>query len=50
MPAFSQAEFSSFTPHVAYLGGIQRIHLGPPTWRQVDEAEVEALIGPIEAE
>jgi len=50
MPVFSQAEFSSFTPRVEYLGGIKRIRIGPPTWRHVDESEVEALIGPIEAE
>jgi len=48
--AFSHAEFISFTPCVEYLGGIKRIRIGQPTWRHVDETEVEALIGPIEAE
>lgn len=48
--AFSQAEFSSFTPRVEYLGGIKRIRIGRPTWRHVDESAVEALIGPIAAE
>ena len=47
MPAFSQAEFSSFTPRVEYLGTIQRIRIGQPTWRHLEEAEVEALIGPL---
>ena len=46
LPAFSQAEFSSFTPRVEYLGGIKRIRIGSPTWRHMDEADVEELIGP----
>ena len=49
IPAFSQAEFSSFTPRVEYLGGIKRIRIGQPSWRHVDEVEIEAaLIGPLE--
>ena len=48
MPAFSQAEFSSFTPRVEHLGDDQRIRIGQPTWRHLDEAEVEALIGPLD--
>ena len=45
LPAFSRAEFSSFTPRVEYLGAIKRIRIGQPTWRHIDETEVEALIG-----
>ena len=45
LPDFSRAEFSSFTPRVERLGGIIRIRIGQPTWRHLDEAEVEALIG-----
>ena len=45
MPAFSQAEFSSYTPRVEYLGTIKRIHIGQPTWHHLEETEVEALIG-----
>ena len=48
MPAFSQAEFSSYTPRVEYLGTIKRIRIGQPTWRHLEEAEVEALIGPFD--
>ena len=46
LPAFSQALFSSYTPRVEYLGTIKRIRIGLPTWRHLEEAEVEALIGP----
>ena len=48
LPAFSRAEFRSFTPRVEYLGTIQRIRIGLPTWRHLEEAEVEAMIGPLE--
>lgn len=47
LPTFSQAEFSSFTPRVEYLGTIKRIRIGQPTWRHVEETEVEELIGPL---
>ena len=48
LPSFSQADFGSFTPRVEYLGTIKRIRIGQPTWRHVDEADVEALVGPLD--
>lgn len=37
--------FESWTPRIKYLGGIERVTLGEPTWHPLKRPDVEQLIG-----
>ena len=41
----SRVLFASFTPRPAWVGGVQRLRLGEPTWRHLRKTDVDQLIG-----
>lgn len=43
---FDQVTFDSWTPRAKYLGGIQRVSLGEPSWRPMRLERLAALVGP----
>ena len=45
MPEFARVAFDDFRPRIAWMGGIQRLKLGQPSWEYVDRSQVEALLG-----
>ena len=47
---YSLVEFEDYTPRPQWLGGVKRLRIGQPSWKHVDRAVVEYLVGTLDEE
>jgi hypothetical protein len=45
---YALVEFEDYTPRLQWLGGVQRLRIGQPSWKHVDRSVVEFLVGSLD--